>query len=99
VKEWQTAEALSASGFPDDAARRMELADMHLNSARILARECAREYRDWLLLVTWWRLARDFAFNGYRIAAALVSAALELNVPISHWHTRYVVKSFYVVSK
>lgn len=94
VKEWQTAEALRAYGFPDDAARHMQLADMQLNCARILARECAREYRDWLLLVTWWRLARDFGFNGYRIAAALVSAALERDNPISHWHTRYVVKFF-----
>jgi hypothetical protein len=94
VKEWQTAEALRAHGFPDDAATRMQLADMHLNCARILAREYAREYRDALLLVTWWRLRLHFWFNGYRIAAALVSAALERDNPISNRHARHVVEHF-----
>lgn len=94
VEEWQTAEELRALTFPDDAARHMQLADMHLNCARILARAYAREYWDKLLLVTWWRLTRHFGFNGYRIAAALVSAALERDKPISRSHTRYVVKIF-----
>ena len=94
VKEWQRAEALRALWFPDDAARHMQLADTHRNCARILAREYAREYRDKLLFVTRWRLSRHFGFNGYRIAAALVSAALERDNSISRSHTRYVVKIF-----
>jgi hypothetical protein len=95
VKEWETAEKLRALGFPDDAARHMQLADLHLSSARIFAREYAQGYRDEMLRMTFWRLARHFGFKGNRMAAALVSAALKLDVPISHSHTRYVAKSFY----
>jgi hypothetical protein len=92
VKEWQTAEALRAFGLPDDAARHTQRALFHLWCAQNLAREWTPNL-DELLLVTSWRLAWHFGFRGDRIAAALVSAALELDVPISHWHTRYVVKS------
>jgi hypothetical protein len=53
VKEWKTAEELRALGFPDDAARHMQLADMHLSSAHIFAREYAREYRDELPRREW----------------------------------------------
>jgi hypothetical protein len=72
----------------------MQQANKHLNCARSLARLYVREYRDLLLLLTWSILARHFGFNGYRISAALVSAALERDKPISGWHTRYVVKIF-----
>jgi hypothetical protein len=98
VKEWQTAEALRAQGFPDDAARHMQQADVHLHCARILTREYVREYRNKLLRVTFWRLAQHFGFKANRIAAVLASAALKLKKPISHRHTRYVGKSFYVAN-
>jgi hypothetical protein len=92
--EWRASEALYTAGLPDQAELHKRRAFMHLLCARILAREYAREYRDKLLLVTWWRLTRHFGFNGYRIAAALVSAALERDKPISRSHTRHVVKIF-----
>jgi len=86
-RAWQL---LCAEGLADQA-------EPHFNRALKHGDILAREDRDELLRVTYWRLARHFGFRGHRIAAALVSAALELDVPISHWHTRYVVKSFYVV--
>lgn len=90
VKEWQTAEALRAFGLPDDAAGHMQLASMYLCHAHILAREWAPD-RDELLRAICRRLARLFGFRGYRIAAALVSMVLGLDVPISRRHTSYVL--------
>jgi hypothetical protein len=91
VEEWQTAEALRAFGLPDEAAGHMHLAFMHLSRAHILAREW-RPDRDELLRATCINLERLFGFRGYRIAAGLVSAAL--NEPISRSHTRYAINFF-----
>jgi hypothetical protein len=91
-KEWRTAEALRAVGHPDDAAEHTALASKHLLEARVLARRWTPD-RDELLRVTSWRLMRHFGFRGPRIAAALVSAALDLDKPISARRTRYVIES------
>jgi hypothetical protein len=77
----------------------MQQVYMQLNCARFLARKRAQEYRDKLLRVTFWRLARHLGFKANGTAAALVSAALELKKPISPDHTRHVGKSFYVAKK
>jgi len=89
AEEWQAAEALRVLGLPQ-AAGHTQMAFMHLSCAHILARKCPD--RDQLLRATCRRLARLFGFRGYRIVAALVSAALD--VPISRRHTRYAVRSF-----
>jgi hypothetical protein len=83
---------LCAEGLADEAEPHRKQALKHLVLADILA----RPDRDELLRVIFWRLARHFGFRANRIAAALVSAALELKKPISPRHTRYVGKSFYV---
>jgi hypothetical protein len=97
--EWRASEALYALGLPNQAEQHKRRAFMILWYARILARECAREYRDKLLRVAFWRLAQHFGFKANRIAGALVSAALELKKAIPHPHTRYIGKSFYVAKK
>jgi hypothetical protein len=85
---------LCADGLADQAEPHFKVAIKHLVLTHILATPDRDELRDGLLLVTWWRLTRHFGFNGYRIAAALVSAALERDKPISRSHTCYVVKIF-----
>ncbi len=91
--EGQAAEDLRAHGYPDGVvARQLQQAEMRRDFARKRAHQYAEEYRDNLLLLMWCRAARHFGFNGYSLAAALVSSAL--GTPISARHARHVVKKF-----
>jgi hypothetical protein len=82
---------LCADGLTDEAEPHLKLAIKHLVLMHILAQEWTPD-RDRMLSATCRRLAGLFGFNGYRITAALVSAALD--IPISRRHTRYAVRSF-----
>jgi hypothetical protein len=90
---------LCVDGLADQAEPHFKRAIKHLVLTHILATPDrdelgGKELRNELLLVTWRRLRRHFGFNGYRIAAALVSAALECEKPISRSRARYVIKMF-----